>query len=163
MRILTRLTSLVATISVAYAVTPAAPPTFETLFVGTFDVGKVRTINNGSFPGTRIYAPISGGNLTDTAGNSVANILPSADTGIVSVSGTFYPEAVLPLVWTADNQSAYLRLEGVGTLLKSDLVYIHLETASEHYSALNSRFLLGNVTFPPHHKNVATITIFGTV
>ncbi len=44
---------------VAGALTPAPPPTFETLFVGQFTAGDLRVINNGTF-GTRLHAPIIG-------------------------------------------------------------------------------------------------------
>ena len=54
------------------------------------------------------------GNLTDTSGNLVARLLPTADTGIISNSGVFFPEAVLPLIWTADNKFAHFRAQGVG-------------------------------------------------
>ena len=57
------------------------------------------------------------GSLADPSGKPAATILPTADTGLISNSGTFFPEAVIPLVWTADNTSAYLNVQGVGCVL----------------------------------------------
>ncbi|KAI0760502.1 hypothetical protein C8Q74DRAFT_1221128 [Fomes fomentarius] len=167
MRVLPILPSLIASLYTSAhvagaALTPAPPPTFETLFVGQFTAGDVRVINNGTF-GTRLHAPIIGGNLSDTSGKLVANILPAADTGLVSNSGIFFPEAVIPLVWTADNKSAYLQILGVGKLFVADALYIHLETDSEAYNALNSRFLVGNLTFSQEDPQNPTLTIFGLV
>ena len=52
----------------------------------------------------------------DVSGNPAATILPSADTGIISASGTFFPEAVIPVRWTVDNAFAYLHAQGVGSV-----------------------------------------------
>ena len=56
------------------------------------------------------------GNLTDmSSGNLVATLLPgSADTGIISNSGIFFPEATLTVRWEVDQQLAHLRATGTG-------------------------------------------------
>ncbi|RPD65777.1 hypothetical protein L227DRAFT_597222 [Lentinus tigrinus ALCF2SS1-6] len=167
MRALTFL-SLLATFfaGAAQAATPAAPPQFGTLFVGFLDVDlpNVETINNSTF-GTRVYAPITGGNLTDpTSGKLAATVLPgSADTGVISNSGAFFPVVSLPLRWEVDQKLAYLHVTGIGKYFTSDLLYVHLETASETYSALNSRFLVANLTFVEGDESHPVLTVFGTV
>ncbi|RDX45473.1 hypothetical protein OH76DRAFT_1486300 [Lentinus brumalis] len=146
------------------AVTPAVTPQFEALFVGVLEIGDVGTINNTTF-GSRLYAPITGGNLTDLVSGQLAGtvLAGSSDTGIISQSGIFFPDAVLSVRWEVDQQLAYLRAAGVGKIFVSDLAYVHLETESETYSALNSRFLLGNVTFLEGDQSHAVLTIFGAV
>ena len=52
--------------------------------------------------------------MTDPSGKVVAKILPTADTGILSDSGIFFPELVLPLIWTVDGKYAHLSIQGVG-------------------------------------------------
>ncbi|KAI0716962.1 hypothetical protein C8Q76DRAFT_795202 [Earliella scabrosa] len=167
MRLLSFVSAVFAALSAtqlaaAQAPQGSTPPTFETLFVGSFTIADFLTIPNSTF-GTRVHGVISGGNLTDTSGNLVARLLPTADTGIISNSGVFFPEAVLPLIWTADNKFAHFRAQGVGRLFESDLVYLHVETDSEQYSSLNSRFLLANVSFPADAQSAATITVFGSI
>ncbi|KAI0710440.1 hypothetical protein C8T65DRAFT_191081 [Cerioporus squamosus] len=164
MRTFALLPSLAAFFAVAaQAVTPATPPQFETLFVGALELGDVGTINNTAF-GTRIYGPVNGGNFTDTSGKLVATALSgSADTGILSNSGIFFPQVILNLRWEVDRKLAYLRAEGLGKLFESDLNYLHLETDSETYSALNSRFLLVNVSFATGDSTHPVVTIFGAV
>ncbi|KAI0730553.1 hypothetical protein C8Q76DRAFT_792709 [Earliella scabrosa] len=161
MRVFSSLFSSVLTallmLDIATAFAPAPPPTFETLFVGTWTVGEVLTIPDGTF-GTRLHGAVTGGNLSDPAGNIVGTILPTADTGIVAASGTFFPQAIFPIVWTADNTYAHLELQGVGEFLVEDMLYIHVETDSEQYRALNSRFLIGNLTF---QDNIPMLTVFG--
>ncbi|KAI0710452.1 hypothetical protein C8T65DRAFT_648412 [Cerioporus squamosus] len=142
--------------------TPAALPLFEPLFFGIFgpivDAGR---INNSAF-GTRVYAPLIEGNFTDPLGNLVATVLPgSADNGIISDSGTYFSQVTLNLRWEVDQRLAYLRGEGVGTYFKSDLVYLHMETDSETYSALNNRFLFAQMSF--EDATHAVITVFGAV
>ncbi|TFK93155.1 hypothetical protein K466DRAFT_581242 [Polyporus arcularius HHB13444] len=164
MRTLAYLSSLATFFVVAaQALIPATPPQFETLFVGALELGDVGTISNSTF-GTRVYAPISGGNFTDPSGKLVATVLPgSADTGIANAAGFFFPQVVLNLRWEVDQKLAYLRAEGVGKLFESDLNYLHLETDSETYSALNSRFLLVNVSFTEGDPTHSVVTIFGAV
>ncbi|RPD62158.1 hypothetical protein L226DRAFT_613467 [Lentinus tigrinus ALCF2SS1-7] len=160
------LSSLVAAflaVPAAAQITAATPPQFETLLVGRLEIGDFGTISNSTF-GTRVYAPLSGGNITDPSGKLVATLLPgSADTGIIASSGAFYPQAILNLRWEADQKLAYLRAEGVGKLFASDMTYVHLETDSETYSVLNDRFLLANLTFPAGDSNHAIVTIFGAL
>ncbi|KAI0754256.1 hypothetical protein C8Q80DRAFT_1137914 [Daedaleopsis nitida] len=181
---LSSLTTALSAVATVQALTPSPVPTFETLFVGSFIVEDVKTINQGTF-GTRVHGAITGGNLTDTSGKVVAQILPTADTGILSNSGIFFPEVVLPLVWTADNKYAHLNIQGVGELFVTDMTYVyvsasmlnatmrahtnlmtlrrHLETDSEQYSSLNSRFLLANITFPGGAQSTGNpiVTIYG--
>ena len=47
-------------------------------------------------------------------GNLVGMFHPGFDTGVVTSDGIFYPDAVFPFVWTADQKNAYLRATGVG-------------------------------------------------
>ncbi|KAI0716964.1 hypothetical protein C8Q76DRAFT_692492 [Earliella scabrosa] len=166
-----RLQSLVYTVFTALSATQLAaaqtpqgstPPTFETLFVGTFTPTDFFTIPNSTF-GTRVHVVVTGGNLTDTSGNLVATLLPTAETGIISNSGVFFPEAILPFVWTADNKLAHFRVQGIGRIFDSNLNYLHVETDSEQYSELNNRFLLGNVSFPADGQGSATLTVFGSI
>lgn len=50
-----------------------------------------------------------------SSGNLVATLLPgSADTGIISNSGIFFPEATLTVRWEVDQQLAHLRATGTG-------------------------------------------------
>ncbi|KAI0716965.1 hypothetical protein C8Q76DRAFT_795204 [Earliella scabrosa] len=160
MRVLSLLCSVLAGLSVsARALTPASPPNFEPLFVGTFEIADIFTIPNGTF-GTRTHVVVPGGSFNDPAGNLVATMLPTSDTGIIDSSGVFFPESILPLIWTADKKLAHLRLQGIGRIGVSSLAYIHLETDSEQYRDLNSRFLVANITFPEGGNPV--VTIFGS-
>lgn len=62
MRALTILSSLataLSTVTAVQALTPSPVPTFETLFVGSFTVGDIQTIDQGTF-GTRIHAAVTG-------------------------------------------------------------------------------------------------------
>ncbi|KAI0717028.1 hypothetical protein C8Q76DRAFT_840209 [Earliella scabrosa] len=65
-------------------------------------------------------------------------------------SGIFFPEGVVPVIWAADNKLGYLRCQGVG----------HVETDSEHYRGLNSRFIVGNTVWSDGNP---TWTIFGAL
>ncbi|KAI0754305.1 hypothetical protein C8Q80DRAFT_1117060 [Daedaleopsis nitida] len=163
MRTFTLLLSLVVTLATfapARGLTPADPPKLEVLFLGSFALGDVQTVSNGTF-GNRIHVTITGGNLTDSSGNLVGTILPTADVGIVSNNGFIYPDAVLPVVLTADNKYAYFHARGVGIPGVSSLTYVHFETDSEQYIGLNGRFLIGNSTFPDGLSGNALLTIFG--
>lgn len=54
-------------------------------------------------------------NLTDPCGDMVATLAsPTADTGIISSSGLFFPEAVIALRWEVDHKLALLTVNGVG-------------------------------------------------
>ncbi|KAI0754306.1 hypothetical protein C8Q80DRAFT_360709 [Daedaleopsis nitida] len=154
------LLATLGTFTFVRGLTPADPPTLEVLFVGFIHIEEIRTIDNGTF-GTRVHATITGGNFSDPAGNVVGTILPTAEVGIVTSTGTFFPDAILPVVWTADNKYAHLHAKGVGDFGTSSLLYMHLETDSEQYSDLNSKFLLGNITFAGQAAD-STVTIFGT-
>ena len=63
MRVFSPLFSSVLTalsiLDIATAFAPAQPPTFETLFVGTWTVGEVLTIPDGTF-GTRLHGAVTG-------------------------------------------------------------------------------------------------------
>ena len=57
----------------------------------------------------------SSGNMTDAkTGDKVATILALADDGIVSNSGVFFPEAVIPVIWDVDGHLASIRVTGIG-------------------------------------------------
>ncbi|TBU26639.1 Swi5-domain-containing protein [Dichomitus squalens] len=78
----------VAAIAVT-AQTPEPPPNFEAIFAGQ-SILSVSKNTTGPF-GVRVYAPLTGGNLTDAkTGKLVATLLPTADNGIESNSGTFF-------------------------------------------------------------------------
>ncbi|KAI0710441.1 hypothetical protein C8T65DRAFT_695565 [Cerioporus squamosus] len=163
MRTLTVLSTLATIFAGAVqAVTPAAPPQFDTLFVGVLEIEAPETISNTTF-GYRLYAPVTRGNLTDpTSGKLAGTVLPgSADTGTISESGFFFPDVVLAVRWEVDQKLAYLHATGVGKIFASDFTYVHLETDSETYNGLNSRFLLGNLNFPEEDSTHPILTIFG--
>ena len=53
--------------------------------------------------------------MTDAkTGKLVATILPFADDGILSDSGTFFPSAVFPLTWEVDGHLASISIMGIG-------------------------------------------------
>ncbi|KAI0743758.1 hypothetical protein C8Q80DRAFT_858471 [Daedaleopsis nitida] len=167
MRISTILPSLVSAVVLVttgvhtQAIPPASAPTFEPLFIGTFDVGDVETIQ-GPF-GTRMHVAIPGGNLTDSAGKLVATALPSADNGLVGSNGRFYPDMVVPLRWEMDGKMAYMSIAGNGILGVTDLSYAHVETDSPTYKGLNDRFLVVNITFRGGVGVDPVWTIFGAL
>ena len=68
-------------------------------------------------------------------------MLPTADTGIIDSSGVFFPEAILPLVWRADNKLAHLRLQGVG------YVTIPLENGSKILTSCIRRIGLSSLSY----------------
>lgn len=54
-------------------------------------------------------------NLTDTAGSLVATLVsPTADTGVISNSGIFFPQARAVVRWEVDQKLAFFTLNGVG-------------------------------------------------
>ncbi|KAI0684277.1 hypothetical protein C8T65DRAFT_593838 [Cerioporus squamosus] len=170
MRFLQLLPTIVAalaptTIPARAGPTPSAPPQFETLFFGNLELGTIDTLNT-TF-GTRVNFPVKGLNLTDTSGNLIATLLsPTADTGVVSNSGIFFPEAHVFLRWEADQKLAYFTLNGVGDGLDTHgdaPIYSHLETDSEIYSSLNGRFIVANVSSTEGLSGNLTITFFGAV
>ncbi|OCH84251.1 hypothetical protein OBBRIDRAFT_839842 [Obba rivulosa] len=139
---------------VAHALaSPAAPPQFEVLFSGPLSIGD-RNVLSGPF-GARLNAPVLGGDLTDVAGSLVATVVPAT-----AADGTFFPDAKLTLQWAADGKFAYLHAQGVGELGGSDLTHVHLETDSATWSSLNSRFIVGNLTFGTPD---AILTVFGVL
>ncbi|EMD34248.1 hypothetical protein CERSUDRAFT_86374 [Gelatoporia subvermispora B] len=103
---------------------PAPAPRFETILSGPISIGDLSLIA-GPF-GSRLSAPVLSGNLSDTSGNLVATVVPntSADDGVVSASGTFFPDAKATLQWIVDGELAYLHMQGVGELGVSDLTYV---------------------------------------
>ncbi|RPD63968.1 hypothetical protein L227DRAFT_650925 [Lentinus tigrinus ALCF2SS1-6] len=136
-------------------------PKFETLFYGEFELEAINSLN--STFGSRVNIALTGGNLTDTSGNLAATLLPTSDTGVISNSGIFFPQATMFWRWAADDKFAYLRLDGVGIPYESDVVYVHMETDSTEHIALNSRFLLANVTFVAGEGSNPLFTLFGLV
>ncbi|RDX44863.1 hypothetical protein OH76DRAFT_1036003 [Lentinus brumalis] len=83
------------------AITPNAVPEFETLFCGEFELAAIDSLD-ATF-GTRVNIALKGGNLTNTSGNHAAMLLPTSDTGVISNSGIFFPEATMFWRWAADN------------------------------------------------------------
>ncbi|KAI0746271.1 hypothetical protein C8Q80DRAFT_1271190 [Daedaleopsis nitida] len=143
----------------AQAPAPSAPPGFETLFVGSFDVGPYATIEGGL--GTRVRVTSNGGTFYNAStGSKVATAFATADYGRLSTTGTFFPDVIFPLQWTVDDKFAYLHATGVGSFVTYDLVYIHLETDSEKYKALNDRFLIGNISATSESSSSIVVTIF---
>ncbi|PIL23494.1 hypothetical protein GSI_14805 [Ganoderma sinense ZZ0214-1] len=148
---------LAATTVMVSAQNPLPTPQFEPLFAG--EITLTSGINTTSPFGTRVHYDVSGGNVTDArTGERVATILACADDGIVSNSGIFFPEAVLPLVWDVDGHLASIRVKGIGNLVLATH-YAHVETDSPTYSWMNSNFFIiaRNATDPTH----PVFTIFG--
>ena len=55
------------------------------------------------------------GTLADAkTGKTVASILSFADDGIVSDSGLFFPDSVIPMTWNVDGHLASIRVTGIG-------------------------------------------------
>ncbi|KAI0745516.1 hypothetical protein C8Q76DRAFT_789896 [Earliella scabrosa] len=159
--LLSSLLPIAAIAGTVRAVTPSPVPGFETLFVGTYGIGDIDMIQ-GPF-GTRVHVVVTGGNFTDVNGNLVATMLPTADTGLIGSTGSFFPDMVMPLRWAADGKLAHLYVTGVGTIGQTDLSYIHLETDSPTYRALNDRFLITNITFPGGPTTDPVMTIYGAL
>ena len=128
--------TLTAITTVVFAQSPLPTPQFEPLFAGQITITS--GINTTSPFGTRVHYAISGwvscirvvvccvvlpkyscssssGNMTDAkTGDKVATILALADDGIVSNSGVFFPEAVIPVIWDVDGHLASIRVTGIG-------------------------------------------------
>ncbi|KAI1783749.1 hypothetical protein LXA43DRAFT_1067373 [Ganoderma leucocontextum] len=131
---------LAASTAAVSAQTPLPTPKFEALFAGVLTIAS--SLNTTGPFGTRIHVAISGGNLTDAkTGKLVGTILPFADDGIVSDSGIFFPDAVLPLTWV-DGHLASIRVPGIGSLNVGTMNYAHVETDSPTYSWMNSNFFI---------------------
>ncbi|EJF60025.1 hypothetical protein BD309DRAFT_948814 [Dichomitus squalens] len=113
----------------------------EVIFMSKTTLGSA--LNTTSPFGTRMHAPLTGGNLTDPkTGEVVATLLQTTDNGIFSDSGIFFPSAVLPYVWTVDGHLASMTVHGVGALNGLTYNYVHVETDSPTYSWMNSNFFV---------------------
>ncbi|EMD34250.1 hypothetical protein CERSUDRAFT_117136 [Gelatoporia subvermispora B] len=141
----------------AYA-EPAPLPQFELLFSGPLLVGEFNPVSG--LLGTRINAPIVGGNVSDAAGNYAATIIPGpgAEHGVVAADGTFFPDARMTLQWAVDQRFAYIDALGVGIAGVRDMFYAHLETDSPTWEYLNNRFIIANLTFG---EPTPIVTFFG--
>ncbi|TBU52396.1 Swi5-domain-containing protein [Dichomitus squalens] len=106
---LSSLAGILAVTAIAVtAQTPEPPPNFEAIFAGQ-SILSVSKNTTGPF-GVRVYAPLTGGNLTDAkTGKLVAILLPTADNGIESNSGTFFSSTILPYVWETASVHFHLR------------------------------------------------------
>ncbi|EJF61534.1 hypothetical protein DICSQDRAFT_126968 [Dichomitus squalens LYAD-421 SS1] len=125
-RLLSPLTGILAAgFALAVAQTPQPPPTFDAIFMGQIVSGPSQDALNTTGPfGIRQHAPDTGGNLTDAkTGEVVATLLPTADTGILSNSGIFFPSAVLPYVWKADGKLASITVNGIGNINTGSFIY----------------------------------------
>ncbi|RPD78186.1 hypothetical protein L226DRAFT_567862 [Lentinus tigrinus ALCF2SS1-7] len=109
--------------STSRTIAPNKIPKFETLFYGEFELEDINSLN--STFGSRVNIALKGGNVTDTFGNLAATLLPTSDTGVISNSGIFFPQATMFWRWAADDKFAYLRLDGVGIPYESDVVYVY--------------------------------------
>ncbi|KAM5533399.1 hypothetical protein V8D89_012949 [Ganoderma adspersum] len=146
-----------ATAVVVSAQSPLPTPQFEPLFAGQFTLAS--GINTISPFGTRVHYPITGGSMTDAkTGKRVATLLPYSDDGIVSNSGIFFPEAVIPVIWDVDGHLAYIRNTGIGNMVLATH-YAHIETDSPTYSWMNSNFFI--VTRNATDSTQPVFTVFG--
>ncbi|KAI1792611.1 hypothetical protein LXA43DRAFT_1093569 [Ganoderma leucocontextum] len=141
----------------AQTVTPLPTPKFEALFAGVFTIAS--SLNTTGPFGTRVHFAISGGNLTDAkTGKFVGTILPFADDGIVSDSGLFFPDGVVPVTWV-DGHLASIRVTGIGSLSTGSTNYAHVETDSPTYSWMNSNFFITRLD--ASDPTTPTFTIYG--
>ncbi|OCH92366.1 hypothetical protein OBBRIDRAFT_791358 [Obba rivulosa] len=147
------LSLIVATFFVA--VQGAAPevviPDFELIASGTLDVKQAGVFDVPI--GQRVSAIVTGGELYLPNGTLAATVVPGTGmgNGIVATDGIFYPSVYMTLQWAVDNTFAYCHVQGVGVELVKSLVYLYMETNSTIWGSLNSRFMIGNMTFtdPP--------------
>ncbi|EJF60034.1 hypothetical protein DICSQDRAFT_171520 [Dichomitus squalens LYAD-421 SS1] len=137
------LASILVAVVASMASQISAPPLhFEAILTGKTTIGSDPLYTKSPF-GTRLHSPLTGGNLTDPkTGEVVATLLPTADDGIISDSGEFFPSAILPYVWKADGHLASITVRGIGTLYGASITYAHVETDSPTYSWMNSKFFL---------------------
>ena len=59
------------------------------------------------------------GSLNDVNGTLVADFFPSADTGLLTTDGIFFPEGTMPLRWVADQKNAYMSSSGIGYVFRT--------------------------------------------
>ncbi|KAM5530168.1 hypothetical protein V8D89_008629 [Ganoderma adspersum] len=151
---------LAASTAAVLAQSPLPTPKFEALFAGQFTISSSPN-TTGPF-GTRVHFAISGGTLANaTSGKTVATILPFADDGIVSNSGLFFPDSVIPITWNVDGRLASIRVSGIGTLENGSMSYAHVETDSPTYSWMNSNFFITKLAATDPTQPL--FTIYGVV
>ncbi|KIK56521.1 hypothetical protein GYMLUDRAFT_247771 [Collybiopsis luxurians FD-317 M1] len=99
--------------------------------------------------GRRILHAFTGGNVTDvTTGELVATVVPDigGDLGLVSnVNGKLYTDLSLVLQWTDDQTLAFLKLDGIGSVVNGTAIatsFSRMETNSTSRQNLVENFLL---------------------
>ncbi|EMD34247.1 hypothetical protein CERSUDRAFT_117132 [Gelatoporia subvermispora B] len=157
------LTSL-ATLAVhAFAACAVTLPQFELLFTGPLVIGNTDIVN-GSY-GSRLNVALLTGNLSDSSGKLAAKLVSgtNVENGIVAADGIYFPNGRLTYQWEVDGTFAFIEARGVGEVFVAHMDYMHLETDSETWSFLNSRFLFANVTWDSPTSNTPTVSVFGLV
>ncbi|KAH9925387.1 uncharacterized protein BXZ73DRAFT_79050 [Epithele typhae] len=131
--------------------------------VGSFVLDPKATNPYTTPQGTRIHSQILGGNFTDLSGKLVATLFPTSENGRMLADGTFYPETTFILNFVAENKLAYVRLRGVGVFGSGEYLYAHIETESQTYGFLNTRFIIANNSIPADSPLTPQVTLFGLV
>ncbi|EMD31561.1 hypothetical protein CERSUDRAFT_78018 [Gelatoporia subvermispora B] len=143
------LISLVFSMVHAISASDVVIPDFELIASGTLDVKQAGVFDVPI--GERVSAIVTGGELYLPNGTLAATVVSGTGmgNGIVATDEIFYPSVYMTLEWAVDGKLAYVHVQGVG----------YMETNSEVWSSMNSRFMIGNMTFtdPP------VLGIFGIV
>ncbi|OCH84252.1 hypothetical protein OBBRIDRAFT_799248 [Obba rivulosa] len=157
------LAAFVSLFSHALAACAVSLPQFELLFSGPLIIGPTDIVN-GSY-GSRLNVALLSGNLSDPSGKLAAKLVPNTnvENGIVAADGIYFPNGRLTYQWEVDGKFAFIEAHGVGEVFVAHMDYMHLETDSETWSFLNSRFLFANVTWASKTSNSPTVDVFGLV
>jgi len=141
----------IALIAIQVVATNVIIPELELIASGTLDVKQASVIDVPI--GQRVSAVVEGGSLYLPNGTLAATVVSGTGmgNGVVATDNIFYPSVYMTIQWDVDGTYAYMHVQGVGVELTKSIVYVYCETNSEIWSALNSRFMIGNITFtdPP--------------
>ncbi|OCH92365.1 hypothetical protein OBBRIDRAFT_791357 [Obba rivulosa] len=133
---------------------PVSPPVpqFELVAEGTVRIEQAGVFNVPL--GQRVSALVTEGELFLPNGTRIGAVVPGTGigNGLVANDGIFYASVIMTVkVDGEDNSFVYMHTQGVGEELVNSMVWVYMETTSTNFKALNSRFLIANMTFsePP--------------
>ncbi|EMD31580.1 hypothetical protein CERSUDRAFT_100250 [Gelatoporia subvermispora B] len=132
-------------------------PQIELLATGTLDIDLIKLIDVPL--GGRVSAKINSGALYNPNGTLAAVVVEGTGigNGILATDDIFIASMIFTLQWTADDTYAYVEVRGIGQQFVHDFSYIYVETNSNVWSNMNSRFLMANMTFPDIGPPIMTV------
>ncbi|KAF5339294.1 hypothetical protein D9757_014870 [Collybiopsis confluens] len=141
--------------------TPVFEPVFDCSFLFPANL-QTNNFLDGPF-GRRAFFPFISGNFTDSkTGELVATLLPALGGGFginSTVDAKFYVDAVMVIQFVDDNEYAYLKLNGIGSVAgHASSFYLVMETASAARQELAGQFIIFSNIFLPADASPANET-----